>query len=106
MAVKESPVFSSYNDTQFQRNTDKQTVADHLVLSKRTETFATNNIETVYEENAPILLKKQGVIGVDIDYKLQPSINVFVNKNEYAADIPTQIGGFPVRVVTGKTYFA
>lgn len=105
MAVKESPVFSSY-DTQFQRNTDKQIVADQLVVSKRTETFATNNIETVYEENAPILLKKRGVIGVDINYKLQPSINVFVNKNEYEGDVPAQLGGFPVRVVKGKTFFA
>lgn len=106
MAVKESPAFARYNDNQFQYNTGNQTVADQLVVSKRTETFATNNIETVYEENAPVLLKKQGVIGVDINYKLQPSINVFVNKNEYAADIPTQLGGFPVKVVKGKTFFA
>ena len=33
MAVKESPVFSSYNDTQFQRNTDKQTIADHFCIA-------------------------------------------------------------------------
>ena len=103
MAVKEGPVFARSKDTQFQCNTIKKTAPDQLII---TETFAANNIQTVYEKKAQFLLDKPGVIGVDINYKPQPSIMIFVNKNECTAELPTELDGFPVRVVKGKAYFA